>query len=42
MDYKEFYQNELNVLQTEYFILDTKGDENTGDIDFVKYSWSTK
>ena len=42
MDYKEYYQTELEELQTEYFILDTKGDEKTGDIDFVKYSWSTK
>ena len=36
MDYKEYYQTELEELQTEYFILDTKGDEKTGDIDFVK------
>jgi putative restriction endonuclease len=40
MDFKEYYQNELNNSQSEYFILDTKGDEKTGDIDFVKYSWS--
>ncbi len=42
MYYKEYYQRELNDTNTEYFILDTKGDEKTGDIDFVKYSWSTK
>jgi len=41
MDYKEYFQKELNDIKTEYFILDTKGDEKTGDIDFVKYSWST-
>jgi putative restriction endonuclease len=42
MNYRQYFNNELENEQTEYFILDTKGDEETGDVDFVKYSWNTK
>ena len=39
MNYSDFFKDELNNPNTKYFILDSKGDANIGDIDFEKYSW---
>lgn len=40
MSFTEHFRKELNNPRTNYFILDTKGSGQHGDIDFVQYQWS--
>jgi putative restriction endonuclease len=40
MSFKEHFAEELSDLRTSYFILDTRGGGEHGDIDFVQYKWS--
>ena len=40
MAYDKYFKNELDNHETQYFILDTKGEGNQGDVDFIKYQWS--
>jgi len=37
----EYFSEEINKPETSYFILDTKGDREVGDVDFEKYAWQT-
>ncbi|MES2662904.1 MAG: HNH endonuclease [Pseudomonadota bacterium] len=39
MNYSDFFYDELRNPNTNFFILDSKGDSSIGDIDFEKYSW---
>lgn len=39
MNYSDYFKDELKNPNTNYFILDSKGDASIGDIDFEKYSW---
>lgn len=40
MTYDKYFKEELDNPATQYFILDTKGDGEYGDVDFVQYQWS--
>ena len=42
MNYKEFYNQELENPNTKYFILDSNGIDFTEDEDFVKYVWEKR
>jgi len=42
MEYKNLFRDELDNIETNYFILDTKGARSSHiDLDFIKYSWRT-
>lgn len=40
MSILKYFEKELGDLDTDYFLLDTKGGGAHGDIDFVQYQWS--
>lgn len=40
MTYENHFVEEFTNPETQYFILDSKGDNEHGDIDFVQYQWS--
>lgn len=42
MNYKEFYNQELENPNTKYFVLDSNGIDFTEDEDFVKYVWEKR
>jgi len=39
MNYKEHFEEEFQNKETNYFIFDTKGGSQYGDIDFIQYQW---
>lgn len=42
MNYQSLFKNELNKVETNFFIFDTKGNGvKHDDADFIKYSWRT-
>lgn len=40
MNYKQHFKSELDNPATQYFIFDSKGSGQHGDIDFFQYQWS--